>query len=415
MKILIAYYSKTGGTEKLAYFLKNLLEKKRAQVDIQKIEPKKERSLFDWFFLSLFKKETPIKKPKILDLKKYDRILIGTPNWARLSLPIGEFLREAKGLERKFVCLFSTTYLPSIFNWFLLFGFFLEKTIQNVLSQKKAKLLSSLFLQRNNFNKDKIEKFTREVLTSVIKGKKFFENEKKNVLREFILLTDLGVLFLFFLFLFSKISFLWIGYGLTFHFLLVLSYLKNPKLGDYIFATGWLFVFFELFCKYPLVSSYIFHFIIIFLTILLFFRNPFLILYTLSISFLSLFFEKEYFSFEKEIFLLIEGSVLIILAFILRDYHFYFWKFFEFEQEEKIILEIRLAARTKHLKEEREKLAEEVKKRTKKLFETSERLKERVKELEKFYKLTIGREIKIKELKRKIKNLEEELKKYESS
>lgn len=411
MKILIAYYSKTGGTEKLAYFLKNLLEKKGDQVDIQKIEPKKERNLFVWLFLSLFKKETPIKKPKILNLKKYNRVLIGTPNWFYLSLPIAKFLKEAKGLERKFVCLFSTTYLPPFFNWFFLLGFFLEKATQSVLSQKRAKLLSSLFLQRNNFDKNKIEKFIKESLTFAISGKKFFENEKKNVLREFILLTDLGVLFLFFLFLFSKISFLWVGYGLIFHFLLVLSYLKKPKLGDYIFATGWLFVLFQIIEKYPLIS---FYFIVIFLTLLLFFRNPFLILYILSIYSLVFFFWPEYFSLEKEIFLLIEGGVLIILAFILRDYHFYFWKFFEFEQEEKIILEIRLAAKTRHLKEEREKLAEEVKKRTQKLAETSAKLKERVKELEKFYKLTIGRELRIKELKKEVKELKEKLKKYES-
>lgn len=412
MKILIAYYSKTGGTEKLAYFLKNLLEKRGNQVDIQKIEPKKERNLFVWLFLSLFKKETPIKKPKILNLKKYDRVLIGTPNWFYLSLPIAKFLKEAKGLERKFVCLFSTTYLAPLFNWLFLFGFFLEKATQAILSQKRAKLLASLFLQRNNFNKKEIEKFIKESLTFVISGKKFFENEKKNVLREFILLTDIGIVFLFFLSLFSKISFLWVGYGLIFHFFLVLSYLKNPKFGDYFFTTSWLFFLFQIMEKYPLISLYL---IVVFLTLLLFFRNPLLILYTLSLSFLFFFFEKEYFSFEKGVFLLIEGGVLTILAFILKNYHFYFWKFFEFEQEEKTILEIRLAAKTRHLKEEEEKLAEEVKKRTQKLAETSAKLKERVKELEKFYKLTIGRELRIKELKKEVKELKEKLKKYESS
>lgn len=69
-------------------------------------------------------------------------------------------------------------------------------------------------------------------------------------------------------------------------------------------------------------------------------------------------------------------------------------------EESKGVLEIKIRARTKELRELAERREEEIKKRTKEL-------RERVGELEKFQKLTIGRELKMIELKKKIKELEE--------
>ena len=417
MKILIVYYSKWKATEKLAYFLKDILEKKGNQIEIQKIEPQKERSFWEWFFLRIFKRETPIKKPKILNLKKYDRVLIGTPNWTRLSLPIARFLKEAKGLERKLVGFFSTTHLPPIIEWWLFSGFLLEKTIQNALHQKKARLLSFLFLKRGNFDQKKIEKFIKEISTTLVSTKKLFQEEKKSLLRTAIFFLFFFIVILLVFSFFFEIPFFWIEYWVLIYLLMVLSYLSEiPTLGEYFFATSWPLFFFYLFYFYKnfFFSSYILYFFVIFLSLLLLFRNPFLVVYTLFLLFFFSFFNQKILNFEQKIFLLGEGAILVFLAFILRNYSLSFWKFYELEEEEKTILEIRLRARTKSLREERERLKEEVKRRTQKLLETSKKLKERVKELEKFYKLTIGRELKIKELKRKIKKLEEKLKKYES-
>jgi len=72
-------------------------------------------------------------------------------------------------------------------------------------------------------------------------------------------------------------------------------------------------------------------------------------------------------------------------------------------QEAKNILEIKVKARTKELEELTGTLEEKVKSRTKKL-------QEKIEELEKFQKLTVGRELEIVELKKKIKKLEEKLK-----
>ncbi len=68
-------------------------------------------------------------------------------------------------------------------------------------------------------------------------------------------------------------------------------------------------------------------------------------------------------------------------------------------EEAKTVLEIKVKARTKELEELAKGLDEKVKERTKEL-------QERVNELERFRKLTVGRELKMMELKKEIKKLE---------
>jgi len=72
-------------------------------------------------------------------------------------------------------------------------------------------------------------------------------------------------------------------------------------------------------------------------------------------------------------------------------------------EEARDILEIKVKARTKELKEQAEGLDEQVKERTKEL-------QERIDELERFHKLTIGREMRMIELKQKIQDLEKQIK-----
>ena len=73
-------------------------------------------------------------------------------------------------------------------------------------------------------------------------------------------------------------------------------------------------------------------------------------------------------------------------------------------EEAKSILEIKVNARTRELRELALNLEEKVKRRT-------EELQGRVNELEKFHRLTIGRELKMVELKEEIEKLREELEK----
>jgi len=74
-------------------------------------------------------------------------------------------------------------------------------------------------------------------------------------------------------------------------------------------------------------------------------------------------------------------------------------------EEEKSVLEIKVAARTRALKELADTLEFQVQERTKEL-------RQKLEELEKFHQLTVGRELKMKELKEEIEKLKEELKKY---
>jgi len=71
-------------------------------------------------------------------------------------------------------------------------------------------------------------------------------------------------------------------------------------------------------------------------------------------------------------------------------------------KEAKTILEVKVKARTKELQELADSLEEQVKQRTKEL-------QKRVEELERFHKLTLGREMKMIELKREIERLRREL------
>ena len=76
-------------------------------------------------------------------------------------------------------------------------------------------------------------------------------------------------------------------------------------------------------------------------------------------------------------------------------------------EESKKALEIKVAARTRELKELTEQQEEIIKERTKEL-------QKRVAELEKFQKLVVGRELKMIELKRALRQAEEEIKKLKS-
>ncbi len=76
-------------------------------------------------------------------------------------------------------------------------------------------------------------------------------------------------------------------------------------------------------------------------------------------------------------------------------------------EEEKKVLEVRVKARTRELEEMAKNLDAQVKERTKEL-------QERIKQLERFHKLTVGRETKMIELKQRIRQLEKELEKYRS-
>lgn len=71
-------------------------------------------------------------------------------------------------------------------------------------------------------------------------------------------------------------------------------------------------------------------------------------------------------------------------------------------EESKKVLEVQVKARTSQLREQAESLREENERKTKDL-------KARLSELERFHRLSVGREMKMVELKRKIRKMEVQL------
>jgi hypothetical protein len=130
MKILIAYYSRTGYTEKLMKMIGSELEKEHT-VEWEKIQNAEESSGFgllkkdlhhypalflgllnkkwrDYFNRSYTQVEEDIMPLQHPDVSSFDRICIGGPKWARISYPVARYLHTVKGLAGKKVASVST-------------------------------------------------------------------------------------------------------------------------------------------------------------------------------------------------------------------------------------------------------------------------------------------------------------------
>jgi len=83
-------------------------------------------------------------------------------------------------------------------------------------------------------------------------------------------------------------------------------------------------------------------------------------------------------------------------------------------EEEKDVLEIRVRARTRELQELAQQLEQLNKELEEKVRERTKELQKRVEELEKFHKLTVGRELKMREMKRKMEEMEKEIERLRS-
>lgn len=145
---------------------------------------------------------------------------------------------------------------------------------------------------------------------------------------------------------------------------------------------------------------------------LVFFRAPRAIIFSGILSFLGYGF--LFYTFPNQgvlklaLDLILLGSSCGIAAFIaynLKQYYFNLLAIQEEAEMSKTVLEIRVQARTRELKIITESLEAQAQERTKKL-------QEKIKELERFQRLTLGRELRMIELKKEIKKLNEELEKH---
>ena len=128
-KFLIAYYSRTGGTEKMAVRIQNELEKRGHEVKIERIKLEKELSswillildfliMFQFLFELIVKKESlqrmEIKPLLYPDVSEFDGICVMAPKWGSVPPPICRYLDKVKGMDNKKVGFVGVYYSPPI-------------------------------------------------------------------------------------------------------------------------------------------------------------------------------------------------------------------------------------------------------------------------------------------------------------
>jgi len=431
MKILIAYYSRTGNTEKLAQVIKKELENRGHLVDVEKILPKKEHSFWGWQFIRIFKGECQIQPPKIKNVSKYDAICIGSPNWTRLSLPVAKYLREIKGLEYKRVGFFATSAGPPIFEWYFISAYLLDLTFSQIIEKRKGRIIESILLSsvfknwslESDYGKRLIKNFCDKLTTPTFSFKDYLlkQEETKN-LRFFAVFLSAFFIISLILQIFKKEFFGWEKFSylaiVSLSFFILLSTMKEKKfypfLGSYLgsFSLILLWTFIILFGNFPLTVGKIIHwgYVLIFI-IISFLRDPKFVAFSGIISFLGygILFHfssaREFLKPPLDLFLI--GTTCGIIALFTNSFRKYYSNLLDAYDEieaEKSVLEVRVRARTKELEQLAANLDQQVKERTKEL-------QERVKELERFQKLALGRELKMIELKKEIEKLKKELEK----
>jgi len=432
MKILIAYYSRTGGTEKLAEAIKKEFEARGHSVDAEKVKPVKEHSFLAWWHIRMVKGECEIEEPKIKDVTKYDAILIGSPNWSRLSLPMARYLREITGLKYKKVGFFATTAGPPVIEWYIISAYLLDLTFSLIVDKKGGRPIDSILLSsilkrwgiNSDYGKKKIRKFCDKIEAPIYSFKDYFLNQKEI---EGIRLLAVSFSALLILSLISHIVLQVLNKGFLnweeyFCFFAIFSLTFIPLtvirergiglfLGKYIGGFSMVLLWTLTMGFVSLASGWgrlmILGYILIFILIS-FFRDQKTVIFSGLLSFLSygiLFYtysSKEVFNPPLDLALL--SVICGMIAFITNSLREYYYNLLETQDEietAKSSLEIKVAARTRELEELSKSLEGQVKQRTKEL-------QEKMEELEKFNRLAVGRELKMIELKEEIKKLKEE-------
>ena len=436
MKILIAYYSRNDDTEKVAGALKKELKKQGHFIDTEEIKPQKERSFWGWQFIRIWQKECRIQEPKIKNVSLYDVICLGSPNWTRLSLPVAGYLREIEGLKYKNVLFFSTSLLPPLFEWFTLSGYLLDLTLSRAIEEKQARLIdsvmiSSLFKEwkiESDYGKKVIKNLCDKIGRPIDSLKQYFLTQKETGGNRLMVVVFSFLLF-FSIFL-QSISYLthdlifsWPQYFLlitvyTFSFFAILTLIVRKKeifLAKYLaglsLVIGWTLTL--LFWSPPLDRAIISGYVLIFISIS-FFQDLKAVVFTgLAgiFGYIYLFLNyplKTVFSPTFDLLTLVFS--IEIVGFVAEKMKRDYLALLEAQEEIetiKNVLEVKVRARTRELKEFAESLDQQVKEKTKKL-------EEKIEEMERFNRLVVGRELRMVELKKEVKKLTEELEKHKS-
>lgn len=131
MRVLIAYYSRTGYTGTLAQRIAEELESRGHEVVFERIEMVRQRSRWNllfrqiyqypivalcllsssfrrWWLKHYIQPEDDVQPLAHPDVSEFDRVSIGGPKWCYISYPVSRYLRLLKGFQHKKVSAFST-------------------------------------------------------------------------------------------------------------------------------------------------------------------------------------------------------------------------------------------------------------------------------------------------------------------
>lgn len=144
MKVLLAYFSFTGNTEKVAFEILKCLQANGIRCDVFKIEPLINLKYPFWLLLSFIPfLPFPVKNLNYLNLQNYDALILGSPKWTLNCPPITYFIRFLKRHKfRNSLKIFL----------FLTYGGFREDIYLESLKNK---------LKKVGFNVPLVEKFKR--------------------------------------------------------------------------------------------------------------------------------------------------------------------------------------------------------------------------------------------------------------
>ncbi len=109
MKSAIIYYSFTGNTHRIACLFADILKNKGEEAVLVRIRPLKEQTSFLGQCKEAFLNKKPELYRTLLDLKDFDRVIIGSPVWAFKPTPaINTYIEQCGSLQSKTAICFVT-------------------------------------------------------------------------------------------------------------------------------------------------------------------------------------------------------------------------------------------------------------------------------------------------------------------
>ena len=169
MRVLIAYYSRTGHTETLAERIAEELKSRGHEIVLERIDVVKQKSRWNLLFRQIYQyplvalclmssffrrwwlehyiqPEDDVQPLAHPDVSEFDRVCIGGPKWCFISYPVSRYLRLLQGLPNKKVSAFSTFGGPpfEVFEIELLF-----KPMNDRIQSLGGTLIATLGLSSN--------------------------------------------------------------------------------------------------------------------------------------------------------------------------------------------------------------------------------------------------------------------------